>query len=88
MLNDILEYLTHSQMEYLTIHLRNLISFAVQGEEINDTAIRQELLARDRFIKTYRTKYHIDNNNQKMLIDYYEKIAMPSLKMSGEQINE
>lgn len=79
-----LEYLTLTQVEYLSIHLRNLIDVAVYGKEINDFSIRQELIARDRFIETYRRKYKIDENSQKLIIDYYEKIAMPLFKLQED----
>lgn len=73
-----------SELEYLSIHLRNLIDIAVYGKEINDFSIRQELMARDRFIETYRSKYKIDENAQKFIKDYYEKIAMPLFKLQED----
>ena len=79
-----LEYLTLTQVEYLSIHLRNLIDVAVYGKEINDFSIRQELIARDRFIETYRRKYKIDENTQKLIEDYFEKIAMPLFKLKED----
>lgn len=79
-----LEYLTLTQVEYLSIHLRNLIDVAVYGKEINDFSIRQELMARDRFIETYRRKYKIDENTQKLIEDYFEKIAMPLFKLQED----
>lgn len=79
-----LEYLTLTQVEYLSIHLRNLIDVAVYGKEINDFSIRQELMARDRFIETYARKYKIDENAQKLIEDYYEKIAMPLFKLQED----
>lgn len=79
-----LEYLTLTQVEYLNIHLRHLIDVAVYGKEINDFSIREELMARDRFIETYRRKYKIDENAQKLIKDYYEKIAMPLFKLQED----
>ena len=80
-----LEYLTLTQIEYLSIHLRNLIDVAVYGKEMNEFSIRHELMARDRFIETYRRKYKIDENTQKLIEDYYEKIAMPLFKLQEDE---
>lgn len=84
MLNEHLNYLTITQIDYMTIHIRNLIEVAVLGNKLNDVNIRQELLSRQRFLETYKTKYHIDNNTQKELLNYYEKIAIPKLYINNE----
>lgn len=68
-----------AELEKENMELKGALETVTKG-----LIIRQELMARDRFIETYGRKYKIDENAQKLIKDYYDKIAMPLFKLQED----